>query len=425
MHFSLLFVITSISRQDIHNISDNNEYFYWLFDQFDRSRTTGTPNLHSEVRTYEDLNWDNEWALRLYYFINKDQFAPTTEQISQIKKYCDDNIDSLDFTLELVYEHDMIGANIQLLFSYFIRKFNFKHYSSAVYLDMLSINWSSDQEIDVFSFVKTRCSLEEITERVLLNLHNQLLKGQALQNHLNYVKALNIKEAKDLLLSYLQNSATYNWQEVLNLFIYLDGNVNDLYFMLNTLDNINHDTLVETFISMENDKICQYLLDKFKVESNQDRKLTFARMLIKLQVLDGLDFYFQYMRTTLTVPDYSASHNPLFRVTSIALLEKSIEIFEFAYDPLLTCDPISDLKSISAKLLQGIALSNNNFPGFARTLEFYMNNRRQNPLCGVDNDAMLKQLEYLLESWESSYYFSVIPKISLDEALKEFDLLSL
>jgi hypothetical protein len=161
-----------------------------------------------------------------------------------------------------------------------------------------------------------------------------------------------------------------------------------------------------------------WLNKQLAAAQERKEKLRIAKHLIKLQERSGLETYLEFIRNEKKVPDHSAPGNPLYSVRDINLLDKALEIYQFAYEGEYLFDTISDLRSIATQMLNGIALTGNNFPAFQIAFKLFMDEKRkEQPQPDKNRSLLLDQAKYWFEGVEHQYYLQDETPISLTEAI--------
>jgi hypothetical protein len=408
----------SLKFEDIHTLGDEyTRYGYGLFGLFEDRRGTRDNQL-SQVLIKETGAWERRKMSRIYHAVNRKEVELGPDHIAMVREWCRALLPFLDFKAVVADYDDVALNNPQIAVSFFARKFGFDDLGDDFYLNLLSIRRWDDHEVDIFPFVQSKCEFADVQERVLLNLETGGINGDVLESHLSFLSEHDMRGSVDLLLPYLESNATYKWPEVLRLYLAFGGELLPLTELLSKLDVYYHDVLVHVFIREQPAAIVDYLQGIFGSETNEGRKLEIAKMMIGLQLREGIAYYFDFIKKYGVSPDYSAAHNPLYRITSLANLDIALQIFEYAFDSGIEFDSISDLKSISALMLQGIALSDGNYPKFEmRLLSFVQNRKAARTAEQSKNDDLIHQLMYLNDGWKYQYCINLIPKVNEIEAL--------
>jgi hypothetical protein len=409
----------SLKFDDLHTLGDEyTRYGYWLFGLFEDRRATRDNEL-TQVLVKETGAWERRKMSRIYHAANKKEVELGPEHVAIVRVWCKALLPFLDFNRIVADYDDVALNNPQIVVSFFARKFDFDDLGDDFYLNLLSIRRWDDHEVDIFPFVQSKCEFADVQERILLNLELGGINGDVLESHLSFLSEHDMRGSADLLLPYLERNSTYKWPEVLKLYLAFGGELLPLTDLLGKLEVYHHDVLVQVFIREQPAAIVDYLQEIFGSETNEGRKLEIAKMMIGLQLREGIAYYFDFIKKYGVSPDYSGAHNPLYRITTLANLDIAFQIFEYAFDSGIEFDSISDLKSISALVLQVIALSGSNYPDFELSLLTFVENRKAGMTAeGIKNDELIQQLLYLNDGWKYQYCINLIPKVSQSEALE-------
>jgi hypothetical protein len=401
---------------------------YWVFDNF---QTISNPNYQFDKhQVLKDviLEWDLRWAPRLYRFAkNNIDWEPDPKQRLLIVEWVETMLSNIDFTnVDLSWTSQRDEENNEaIIASFLIRQFHINELEEDIYLDMLSMQRWTDSAPEIFEFVKTVVPLPAIEEKVLQNLYERKLDPQALKNHLNFVSENQITSAAPLLIPYLADNGTHEWDNVLMIFRSLDGDLKELQSIFPGLDQYNHNRLVVAFIEEKNIFIETYLENRLAGQSDPKERLTTAKFLIRLQKRAGLAEYYEYMKREKKVPDISAPGNPLYEIRDLSLLDLVFQLLILAYDPSLKYDVITNPRSIVTVMLRNMAFTDTAFLIFKKQIDQFITDQKneQFAVFTKERQTMLDELEYFYEGLLHSYSLIDEAPINLSDAIGFTDIL--
>ena len=105
-----------------------------------------------------------------------------------------------------------------------------------------------------------------------------------------------------------------------------------------------------------------FLVHAVKSEKDEEAKLKLSTYLIQLQNIRGLRYYVKYIENNRVTVDDSSPSNPLYKLTKLTAIWLIFRLYEMSFDKGIKQESFSNLKDIAIVALQGISLSNKNFP---------------------------------------------------------------
>jgi len=397
-------------------------FYYWLFRNVERGTVVLVEfNLPGAIADIE-AGWPDQWIHRLFQFLKVEpKWEPDETQLGMIRAWVDEQVGKLNFRDSFGFLSDEGGLTPEtdpmVICSYLIRRFNFTHYSKKTYLDMLSLYRYNDTETDIFEFVLKRCGRDAVIERVFDELNAGRPRFQVLQNHLNFISNEHLVDAAPLLLPFLQKKGSYAWQEVLDLYRRLGGDMEPLKNLWSLLDQYQEHILIRAFAESDPVYIVQYLEGRLQQEADELRRLEIARLLIRLQGRSGLQTYFDHIKKSQEVPDISAPGNPLYAVRDPQLTDLVLEIYTYAYEGPVKYVRNSDLSSIATQMLQGLAFAPGNFSNFQQRFSTFLDQKRMQQQPGEADCPLVAQGTYWLEGLEHRFFLNDEIPVTQEQAV--------
>jgi hypothetical protein len=381
-----------------------------------------------EVKLEIDAYFEKEIADRVYdYLLRHPQSELTAAQRAQILTWCDSTKDKVNFNDALVwnaYEGWITERNAELL-AFFIRYLNLRQYPNQLYWDMLAYFRLHDNIIDIIPFVQSVIGFEATIEGILNNMSRSVPESKLLVDYLKFLETNEVNRAVPLLRDYLLSGTVNDNYQLLNAYLNLDGDIEDLQPLLGTSKSYFLHSLIEKFIAAGSLNIKAILKRKIAVEKNEDEWFAINKFLVRLQDKTAVDAYIAWLRKKGHSPDDSSPTNPLYRLTKPKFTSQALDLFELAQQPSFYADTFTDLRSISATMLQHIALYNGNFPKVQKKVGKWISKRQKAAKKGESlPDNLIQGISYLMENNAKQYEANSVKMASQEAAIALYEKIS-
>ena len=412
---------------DVVSHDDTQKYPPVLFDAI---RMGGRKTIKKDV-LLQRLN--DQWSLfsigEIYRFLKRDKAVKLEDSQKEIvKKWCDAELQKWKFTdatkkTELRYSTSWAS----IYASFFMRRFDFRHLSENIYLDLLSIQRWDDDEIDIFPFVGSIVAQDKINTRVLENLQSGNLLPGAYENHLSYCKDKHLFGAASLLLPFIINRETYQRHETLECFKLLKGDMVELEKSLNEIADVFRFDVINLLIENGSSTIKAVVQDKFEITEDEDFKIRYAFCLLRLQSLKGIRYFIGYLKTHLQIPEISnVPHSSFLAVArKLKFLPYIFQVYRMGYNKKIEQSDFLSLHTIASQGLQSVCLHENNFV-FAKRIFYFYRWLQKIKLAFRNNETIKKtvaDLEFYFENIEQQYFINKGSTIQFQDAVKTFSRL--
>jgi hypothetical protein len=342
-------------------------------------------------------------------------------QLATIKTWCDGQARVVDFYTASTRRDPRTDVPAEMLLAFFTRKLLLTSYGDQFYLDLLYYpEW--EESAAQLEFIEERCRREQIIDQVAINLTERKLNGSILERHLKYIVLHEVKDLAKAIFEYLKNEETYNWHELLEAYVALDGDMKRLWELLPLLPtSYYHDAVVEQLLKSESQKVKDYLLSIFK-GLEEKRKLEIARILIRLQSRTGFRFYYEYIRQKKHVPDYTSPNNPLYQVHAIYLADIALKLYVLSYNPSIIYEMIDNHHHIASSVLYNIYLAPGNYRKMRIVLAFFIGYLRLRQLFqpAQTRRTMIRDLSYYLQGISHQHDVNQSNQLKIVEALQQY-----
>ena len=331
----------------------------------------------------EDLDYASFTISHIYELLDGDRESKivlSQEQIDVIAKYCSEHLNKIDFKTALTPndEGGASGNRLAIHLWYFLRRFNL-NYPETILLDMLSFDWLSGHSFVGIDYLESKLHLQKIRERILSNLKQGISVEQVLQNHLEFCKKNNIKEAVQAINAVSKNKSLREDTRLMAVETIVSFQDYDdlLQDLLADVENINILKRITQALLSKGNIHCEKILVGFlKSAATPEVFLESAKILIEYQNLEGLRFYAQHIMKTREFKESLRQGDPIEKLKDIRAIPILIKLLEFYYgfkdkiqqDQFHTLDRaiLNALKNIAMQNLDSYFVVKKTLKGFIR-----------------------------------------------------------
>ena len=362
-------------------------------------------------------NWDFFRITKLYeYMTNYEGIAISKEQQDWIAKWCQTNLDKIDFKTALIARKNESSTSWDAIcIWYFLRRLNLT-YPRSILLDMLSFDWVEGHKMLGIAYLEELLDESDITTRILNNLQEGIQNDDVLKNYIDYCKRHNIKEVLPFILEEIPN--TERRMDVravaLETFCELSGNMSELGQILPKIKDDFKWSVAEELIK-RNSKYPQTFLLDILANGNEEEKLKAAAYLIQIQDLEGLKYYVEWTKRHKQYTERSFGTSPLLSLRTLESVPFLIELLKISYQEGFVQDDFYRLDRPVLDTLAEIALqSDKNYVEIKKVIGSFINGYR----------LVMKNVNFLyvfLDKLEQRYYISKSEKLSISEVIKKLE----
>ncbi len=405
------------------------KYLNTVFETVRPNDRNGTIN-KTNLLAFIENNWNIFSIRKINHFLKMDKNnALSADLISYVKKWCDEMITKPGFSFKSgIYFYNsghMEFDKYFIILSTFIRRLGFISYSQDLYLDLLSFP-KLDDEVDIIDFVESILPKEMIDKRILTNLTNNIRIPHVLERHVAYCSKNKLNQAANLLIPYLQNEETYNRYELLVAYIKFNGSIAQLEQILPSITDDFKFNIIQELIKHESKVALQHVLSLFSSTKEKKHKIKLAGYLIKMQNIEGVKYYIQFIKENRYLPDDSIASNPLYKLTNFQAFTLILYLYELAFDEQIKQDKFNNLKHIASTALQSICLKHDNYLKAKRRFEIYKLVFKVRTIWKKEKlpIQIIQDLSYYFEIIAQQYYVNKSNNISLDDAISTYTKLN-
>lgn len=370
------------------------------------------------LKDIEQGDWDWFCIRKIYEKLkNKVDVDLSENQKEWIAKWCYSNLDKVDFRTALITKEDGLSFTTSwnaLILSYFLREFDLV-YPANVLLDMLSFYWPDEESIG-FEFLEKRLSKPQVIERTLENLRMGIKNNYVLQNHIGYCRSRKITEVLPFALDEIRNSERNIDVRRLALETVFEIS-NELSVLERSLQKISDNFKWEIIrmLRKHDSSYVRIFLRELLTGKNRKDKLKAAEHLAKLQDIDGLIYYCNWIKRHNEFPTRFHDKSPLQQIKVIEAAPYLIQLLELSYKKNIVEDEFNSLRQNVLAGLTEIALeSESNYFGIKKVVENFIKKHHSE----YENVNILHSF---IERLEQQFYVVKSEKFDIEDVIKKFE----
>ncbi|HEX4373998.1 MAG TPA: hypothetical protein VHZ50_11905 [Puia sp.] len=241
-----------------------------------------------------------------------------------------------------------------------------------------------------------------------------------MKNHVNYIINNSIKEAYDYIVKEIINPerSDHLRSELLKIYYQGTNDINTLKAILQSADSAIKWEIVELlFTANETSFLNEFLLKNLHGSENPSEKLTISNYLIKLQNIEGLKYYVEWIKNNMDKIDIQdrINFNQIFGIEAVPYL---IDLLKIGYEKV-RINRFDDLTSMAAGALSNIALTNeHNLNEVKSKLSQFI----------VENERKYENIKYLrvqLNRMDEQFYMNKAKTFTIDQVKNKLKLLEI
>lgn len=358
-------------------------------------------------KIFKKSDWETFIFVNVYNsLIQDDGLIIDERQKKTIYEICLKKLKTISFKNAIEYKDNgksFTSKWYNIYLWYFMHKFNFE-YPEEVLLDMLEFNWTVDNEEPNIDFIEKRVSKGMISQRIEENLKTKEIYNKVLTNHVEYCKKHMIKGLTPYLEKYLMNNDLFIGEkhEIIDYMIF---DVGCKYMVDNYMNKVNletHIALLDKIFDFDKNTILDYLKENLKNTTDYDRKVLYSKYLMKANQIEGIETYFDLLKTNMKnigTIHRDGINEALSSITSKDLLDIVLKIYLLTYDKDFKDRRFESLNNCCKNAIINIGLSDVKKGTFELVVEKLNNLIKENkdiPNIGFTN--------YIIEELNQKYY---------------------
>jgi len=367
-------------------------------------------------------NYDWEWfAISKIYdkLSNNEQLIVTAAQMEYISNWCYSNLSKVDFKKAIEKTGDSsysIRWNAIYLW-YFYRRFKLE-YPKVILLDMLSFDYARTG----IEYLENAIPALDICERVLQNLKDGIDINDVLKNHIEYCARHNICGVLPFAFKEIKNTNADSKIRHISLeaILSIDTKLTELESALNDINDKFKWKVVDELISRKSQYVSDYLRELFKQGEIKD-KITATEYLIKLQDINALEYYVEWINEKKRFDGEMYNSSPLGSLTTANAIPQLIELLELTYQKTFqqSDDDFDKLDRLVLAAFKSISLeSEDNYLKVKQAIEIFIKRY-------INIYENVNWLYSFLNQLEQQHFINKSQKFTIDDVIKKLEVINL
>ncbi len=389
---------------------DNPEYSYQAYRFLNRL----TPCTYENAQKTISAIWDSWSRSQIYEYLSNEEFTIDKNEKQIINRWCLENCSKVDVQKAFVENEDggySVVSKDAIYLWFYLRKFDLV-YPSDVLLNLISFDWLDRRGFAGISYLEKLLPLSEMTDRVLKNLGEGIQNSRVLENHIDYCMRHGINTVVEIALGLIEDEgANIQLRETaLQAFCVLSDSLDPLAQMLKSLSLTYKWKVIDELINREYplEKVKEHLKELL-IGNNEEIKLNAADYLIKMQDLEGLTYYVDWMYENNRMPRNLTFDWNFKSINQREALCQVMKLLALSYKPDFVQDKYERLNSIVLQILTQIAFANEeNYLIVKKTIEDFI-------VKEIDTIPPVKYLLHFQDSLERRYFIGKSDKLSIAE----------
>jgi len=364
-------------------------------------------------------NWDWDWFCISEIYDNiqmREELELSQEHKDWIAQWCYSKLSKVNFKIAIqkTGERSFSIRWDAIFLWYFFKKFNLQ-YPKNILLDMLSF----DYERNGIEYLEKNLDESEMTSRIMDNLDEGIIIDDILQNHIEYCKRHNIKEAMKYAVKEIANIDRDPNDEIrrisLEAVCKLLEDLSELEEILPKVKDEFKWQVIEELTKNNSQKVRSFLEGLFSKGDDEDR-IKASEYLIKYQDLNALRFYVERVKEHKGISRRSFESSPLRSLKTTKSIPILMELLELSYrEDLQQSDPFERLDRLVLDSLTVIALeSDENYLEVKKSVEGF-----------IEKHSSIYQnvnwLHAFLDQLEQKYYINKSDKFEIGDVIEKLE----
>ncbi|MDG0059151.1 hypothetical protein [Priestia sp. P5] len=393
-----------------------NNYSTIVIDQIYHIAESEPALYEKVIEIIENFDWNTFTIIKIYEIMSSSsEVKLTDDQVQWVSDWCIKNVDSVDFnTACRQAENGGITTSVEaIIFWYFLRKYNLT-YPKKIMFDMISFDWIEDSQLLGIKYLEQYLDIEEMSEKVWVNLQNGIELDDILNNHLDFCKRHSIYDVIPYALEAISDSTRSFTTRTTALETYLELS-QDREVLISKLTNINDDFKWEVIKKIFDNDIgvkCEtYLLSVMRESDLEEEQLKSISFLIKLQNIEALKFYVGWIERQVERRNLIKDPVSLANVQVIEALPYLMDLLTLSYTEGFEQDEFNPLDVQIKNALTNIALKSKQYFNEVQTvLEVFIRDNK--------HLKFINFLHLFVEDLESKYYIMLQSSKDISEVIQ-------
>ena len=373
--------------------------------------------LENAINAIEKWDWDWFCISKIYEKLtNNEEINISKEQRDWVARWCHKNLEKVDFKNAITKtDKNSYGVRWNAIYIWYLFRKLSLGYPKHILLDMLSF----DHDRDGIEYLEEHLDEAEVSARILENLDDGIIIDDVLKNHIDYCKRYGIKEGLKFALQEIVNPDREKHDEIrrvaLKTVCKLSDSPTELEELLPDITDDFKWEVLDKLIKNNSNPAHEFLLKLFRTAGEPDR-FKAAEYLIKLQDLNALAYYVDWIRKKQNFSRSSLHTSPLPALHTIEAVVLLIELLEISYQKNFEqSDHFDRLERIVLNTLTTIALqSDQAYCAIRESIESFI----------IKFKSVYKNVNWLysfLEQLEQKYYVNKSEKNNINDVISKLE----
>lgn len=364
-------------------------------------------------------NFDWEWfsISKIYEKLsNNEQLIVTAAQMEYISNWCYSYLSKVDFKKAIEKTGDSsysIRWNAIYLW-FFYRKFKLE-YPKAILLDMLSFDYARTG----IEYLEKVIPAADICERILQNLKDGIDINDVLKNHIEYCARHNICGVLPFAFKEIKNTKADSEIRHISLetILSIDTKLTELESALNDIKDKFKWKVVDELITRKSQYVSDYLRELFK-QGEIDDKITATKYLIKLQDINALEYYVEWIKEKKKFDREMYNASPLGSLTTANAIPSLIKLLKLTYQKTFhQPDDFEKIDNLILAAFRSIGLeSEENYLQVKQSIENFIREY-------INVYENVNWLYSFLDQLAQQYFINKSQKLTIDDVIKKIDII--
>ncbi|AGF57402.1 hypothetical protein B0P06_004302 [Clostridium saccharoperbutylacetonicum] len=333
-----------------------------------------------------------------------------------LKTICYEFMGKANFRDAIKYYGTSQSTNNLCIYLWFYRDLFDWIYPDDTMLDMLEFDYYKQGKQLGIEYIINILPEVKVKNRILYNLHNRDIRGIIYENHMRYCINKNIDGVVNQAGKVLLNKEKLSTERIISakyLTIYLKSSDFIKKYLIHLDGDLYWDVLNIAYIKYT-DAISDYLILCMRNSADGKNCLYYAKYLIRLSRVEGLKFYYNWMKNNNSPFNEGVYHNNINKAISMIraneCVDTLIKIIELTYEKKFKDFNYDGVQTNAQKALVNIGASSwDNFVEINSKLEKLINDRSDLDDIGF--------CYYTIQEIEHEYYINIEKECSVEEIM--------
>jgi hypothetical protein len=279
---------------------------------------------------------------------------------------------------------------------------------------------SFDYQRKGIEYLENALPIKDISERILNNLENGIEVNDVLRNHIEYCIKHDIGEVLPFAYKEIADAKTDDEIRRISLesIMKVDKELTGLENALNNINDAFKWNIVEVLVDRSSKRVYDYLRTLLR-QGEEDDKIRASEYLIKLQDINALEYYVEYIKKENRFDREMYNKSRLSSLTTESAIPYLIELLKLTYqESFQQPDDFEKLDRLILAALKSISLeSEGNYKQVKQSTENFI----KAYINVYDN---VNWLYSFLDQLEQQYFINKSQKLTIDDVIQKIETIN-